>query len=239
MYQENYSLTWHTFSDHLRDMMRELMMNDEFADVTLVTEDKQHIKAHKNILSSCSPVFRNFMTFDKKSSSIFYLRGINFSELESIIQFIYFGEASLCVEKINEFLSVAKSLEIKGLNNADAETNEFNDTSHLIVPPRESEAEEVMNNQNLVEDQIGETSLPDNQKMNQSVNEKFKCDQCEEEYGMLSHLQAHNESRHKDVEYPCDQCEYKATQETNLWTHIETRHKMDKYNCHQCYYQAT
>ena len=61
MHQEKYSLTWHTYSDHLRSMMKELMMNEEFADVTLVTEDKKQIKAHINILSACSPVFKGFV----------------------------------------------------------------------------------------------------------------------------------------------------------------------------------
>ena len=54
MHQEKYSLTWHTYSDHLKMMMKELMMNEDFSDVTLVTEDKKHIKAHINILSTCS-----------------------------------------------------------------------------------------------------------------------------------------------------------------------------------------
>ena len=58
MHQEKSSLTWNAYSDHLRDMMKELMMNDDFADVTLVSEDRKQIKAHKNILSACSPVFK-------------------------------------------------------------------------------------------------------------------------------------------------------------------------------------
>ena len=48
MDQEKISLTWHTYLDHLRDMMKELM-KDDFTDVTLVSEDRKHIKAHKNI----------------------------------------------------------------------------------------------------------------------------------------------------------------------------------------------
>ena len=59
MHQEKYSLTWHTYSDHLRSMMKELMMNEDFADVTLITEDKKQIKANINILSACSPVFKD------------------------------------------------------------------------------------------------------------------------------------------------------------------------------------
>ena len=55
MHQEKYNLTWHSYSDHLRSMMKELMMNEDFADVTLVTEDKKQIKANISILSACSP----------------------------------------------------------------------------------------------------------------------------------------------------------------------------------------
>ena len=40
MHPENYSLTWQGYSDHLKTMMKELMMNEDFSDVTLVTDDK-------------------------------------------------------------------------------------------------------------------------------------------------------------------------------------------------------
>ena len=46
MHQEKYTLTWHSYSDHLKTMMKELMMNEDFSDVTLVTEDKKEIKAN-------------------------------------------------------------------------------------------------------------------------------------------------------------------------------------------------
>ena len=109
MHQEKYSLKWNAYSDHLRDMMKELMMNDDFAEVTLVSEDRKHIKAHKNILSACSPVFKDIVKLEKNTKSVIYLRGIHFSELESIMQFIYLGEATFFEERINEFLAVAKS----------------------------------------------------------------------------------------------------------------------------------
>ena len=44
MLQEKCSLTWHTYSDHLKIMMKEFMMNEDFSDVTLVTEDKQALR---------------------------------------------------------------------------------------------------------------------------------------------------------------------------------------------------
>ena len=48
MNQEEYSLRWHNYSDHLKSMMKELMLNEDFYDVTLVTEDKKQIKANIN-----------------------------------------------------------------------------------------------------------------------------------------------------------------------------------------------
>ena len=50
--------------------MKELKSNDDFADVTLVTEDKKHIKAHKNILSACSPVFKDILQQEISSNVI-------------------------------------------------------------------------------------------------------------------------------------------------------------------------
>merc|ERR1712150_238945 len=69
------------------------MINEDFADVTLVTEDKKQIKANGTILSACSPVFKDIFKKDNRSSTIMYLRGIQYSEMESIMQFIYLCKA--------------------------------------------------------------------------------------------------------------------------------------------------
>merc|ERR1711860_478348 len=122
MHQEKYTPTWHTYSGHLKSMMKELMMNEGLSDVTLVTEDKKHIKANINILSACSPVFKEIFKKEKNSSQIMYLRGIQHFEMESIMQFIYLGEATFYEERMDEFLAVAKLLEIKELCNTEPES---------------------------------------------------------------------------------------------------------------------
>ena len=113
MHQKKYNITWHSYSDHLKRMMKELMMNEDFSDVTLVTEDKKQIKANINILSACSSVFKDILKKEKNSHQIMYLRGIQFPEMDSIMQFIYLGEAKFYEHRMDEFLAVAKSLEIK------------------------------------------------------------------------------------------------------------------------------
>ena len=111
MHEEKYTLTWHTYSDQLRNILKEMSSDDSFADVTLVTDDKKQIKAHRNILSACSSVFKEILQINTNNNHpVIYLRGIQYSEMESILQFIYMGEAKFYEERMNEFLNVAKNL---------------------------------------------------------------------------------------------------------------------------------
>ena len=90
MHEDKYTLTWHTYSDQLRDILKELSSDDSFTDVTLVTDDKKQIKAHRNILSAWSTVFKEILHINTNNNHpLIYLRGIQFSEMESILQFIF------------------------------------------------------------------------------------------------------------------------------------------------------
>ena len=103
MDQEKYTLTWHTYPDHLRGMMKEMMMSEDFADVNLVTDDKKTVKAHRNILSACSSVFKHILQMETTNNHpVIYMRGIQYSELESILQFMYLGEAKFYEERMDE-----------------------------------------------------------------------------------------------------------------------------------------
>ena len=117
--------------------MKELMINEDFSDVTIVTEDKKHIKAHNNILSACSSVFKDLLKKEKgeilmNAIQKIYLRGIQFTEMEAIMQFIYLGEATFSAERIDELIAVAKSLEINEFYNAVSEINTTLDDEPLM-----------------------------------------------------------------------------------------------------------
>ena len=64
-----------------------------------------------------------------------YLKGIQYSEMESILQFIYLGEASFYEERMVKFFAVAKSLEIKELCYAETETNDEPEVKPLANEP--------------------------------------------------------------------------------------------------------
>ena len=76
MHQEKSNLNWHTYSDHLREILHEMMKSNELTEVTLICDDKNQFKAHKIVLSACSSVFKSIINDLPQNSSVIYLRGI-------------------------------------------------------------------------------------------------------------------------------------------------------------------
>ena len=260
MQPEKYSVTWHSYSDHLKSMIKELMMNEDLSDVTLVTEDNQQIKAHINILSACSPVLKEILK--KQKNSIINLRDIQFSEMESIMQFIYLGEATFYGERMDEFLAVAKSLKIKALCNAVTEINDelkdkpspettsekMRKTSEQIVISKDIikqapqiKKESVRLKRKFACDQCGYQATQHHNltKHIQSIHEgvKYCCDHCDHQFTDKGYLKRHIQSKHEGVRYACDQCDYQAKHQPNLKIHIQTKHEGVKFACDQCDYQ--
>ena len=128
MENEKLNIASHRYYDHLKKMLHEMMASSHFSDVTLVCEGRKKIRAHRSILCASSPVFRDLLEMEHTSNQhpIIYLRGVQFSEMEAILQFIYQGETVFHKKKINELLSVARNLEIKDLTESTMETDELN-----------------------------------------------------------------------------------------------------------------
>ena len=218
-------------------MMKDLMMNEDFSDVTLVTEDKKQIKANISVLSACSPVFKDIFKKEKNSNQIMYLRGIQFSEMESIMQFIYLGEATFYKERMDEFLAVAKSLEIKELCNAGPMINDEPDDEPAPgdpVTPTETLEEQT---DKIITQTLDERKVDINAFF--YLNNKYECLQCQKTYYSKRTLVRHNRSVHEGVKYACDQCDYRATREETLTWHIQSKHDGIRYACEQCDYQAS
>ena len=56
------------------------------------------------------------LTVSNNANPVIYLREIQHSEMEAIMQFIYLGKAMFYETRISEFLKVSKYLEIKDLS---------------------------------------------------------------------------------------------------------------------------
>merc|ERR1739848_788929 len=122
---EKYDLKWKSFNDHLVGVFKDLGERGHFADVTLVSDDQIQTPAHKVVLSACSPVLKALLVKNPHSHPLLYLRGIKQTELQAILQFMYFGETKVNENKMNMFFSVAKDLEVKEISEEQAEGAEL------------------------------------------------------------------------------------------------------------------
>ena len=67
---EKYNLNCDTFSDHLKLMFKDLYQEGSHSDVTLVSDDQTQFKAHKIVLSACSPASNALSLTVKKTSLV-------------------------------------------------------------------------------------------------------------------------------------------------------------------------
>ena len=228
MTEEKFHLTWppwHTYTDHLKELLHDMKTDDTFTDVTLVSDDGREIRAHKVVLGASSPTMKNFLT--NKDINTINLKGIAFEEIDSILQFIYLGEANLLEERMQEFLCAAQKLKIKELS-------------------KEAESQYDMNyeaeTQSSIRIHFQSKNKCDENGQNKAHNDtvlKFECHQCDKNYTQNSHLQVHIKSVHEGVRYACKQCEKQYADQSKLKTHIESKHEGVKYACNQCDYQVT
>ena len=104
-------------AEKIKDVLYELFESKDYSDVTLICDDKTSITAHKNILGSWSPVFKNIFDqekeFDVKGGSV-YLRGVSSHEMHSLLEFIYLGETNCKLSKVNDLIELANDLQLQG-----------------------------------------------------------------------------------------------------------------------------
>jgi len=114
MSSEKFCLRWNDFESNISGAFRELRDDKDFFDVTIACEDEQ-MQAHKVILSACSPFFRNILRRNHHQHPLLYLKGVKYTDLQSVLNFMYHGEVNVAQEELNSFLAVAEDLRVKGL----------------------------------------------------------------------------------------------------------------------------
>ena len=112
---EKFCLRWNDFETNISSAFRELRDDQDFFDVTLACDEEETLKAHKVILSACSPFFRSLLRRNRHEHPLLYMKGVKFTDLTSVLNFMYHGEVNVAQEDLNSFLAVAEDLKVKGL----------------------------------------------------------------------------------------------------------------------------
>ena len=72
MMDSEYNFKLDSYPDHVKAVLKEIVSDSVFSDVTLVFDDFQIMKASRNVLSACSPVLKNILRelYDVSTSNI-------------------------------------------------------------------------------------------------------------------------------------------------------------------------
>jgi len=135
MGSEKFCLRWNDFETNISTAFRELRDDKDFFDVTLACNGDQ-IQAHKVILSACSPFFRNILRRNPHQHPLLYLKGVKYSDLQSVLNFMYHGEVNVAQEELNSFLSVAEELSVKGLTQNQSSTQNNKSENYPVPKPQ-------------------------------------------------------------------------------------------------------
>ena len=238
MANEKLCLNWNDFRDVLKSSVGELRDDTDFTDVTLVCED-QSVKAHKVILSACSPFFKRLLKSHPHPQPLICMRGIKATDLVAIVDFIYHGEANIFQEQLENFLALAEELELKGLSgNSEEVVSEFAhypppDQEHFLSQnkPRTHFSRENNRNGGLPSkaDYQGEiipiqgVVLPMQPKSRQSVH--IEPDTMAKINSMIEK---------KTDGYSCTNCSYTSRHPGHMREHVEKHIEGLEYACSSC-----
>ena len=131
-FDEKLCLQWNAFRENVSSAFGDLRVDKEFTDVTLACEDGQQVEAHKLVLSSASPFFLNLLKRNKHPHPLVYMRGLEYEDLVSIMDFLYHGEVNIHQENLDSFLLLADELRLKGLRKEKRKEEETYPPNHSL-----------------------------------------------------------------------------------------------------------
>uniref|UniRef100_A0A6P7GUH9 Protein tramtrack, beta isoform-like isoform X11 n=1 Tax=Diabrotica virgifera virgifera TaxID=50390 RepID=A0A6P7GUH9_DIAVI len=130
MSSEQFSLCWDNFHKNMSSGMNSLLENEDLVDVTLAVQGKC-LKAHKMVLSVCSPYFKELFKSNPCKHPIVFMKDVSYEALSDLLQFMYQGEVQVSQENLTTFIKTAEALQIKGLT---GDGNGSTDSDVVEVP---------------------------------------------------------------------------------------------------------
>ncbi|KAL9892201.1 sex determination protein fruitless isoform 6-T9 [Glossina fuscipes fuscipes] len=123
---QQFCLRWNNHPTNLTGVLTSLLQREALCDVTLACEGNT-VKAHQTILSACSPYFETIFLQNHHPHPIIYLKDVRYSEMRSLLDFMYKGEVNVGQSSLPMFLKTAESLQVRGLT----DNNNLNYPSEL------------------------------------------------------------------------------------------------------------
>ena len=236
---ERFNLTWNDYQSNWSKALAELRNDNNFSDITLISDDKVKFSAHKILLSSCSKMLK-FILDDTKQANLLFLGGVSSTNLGFILDYIYHGEVKIFQEHLDGFLASAQKLEILGLlsdnQNKEADTRQSSIDEHFMTfednyvkkSPHFCKEENSLVGVNVstpsqVDRQNSRSTLMDTSRYNvEAMN--------------LVEIDAKIKSMYQkfDERWICLECSKTANNMSNMRKHVEIHLEGLKYSCSSC-----
>ena len=229
-------LCWDQFQTNIKSSFQNVRSSQNFCDVTLVSEDGDLVEAHRVILTVSSKFLQNILsapTAVKHPHPFIYLSGVKSEYLNSVLDFMYSGEAYIAQENLYSFLEVAKILQVKGLIEAEKTNNFTKPIMKNSWPVKEEKLEIVKENseENEMNTHIEEV---DSKKFDTILNDKIdKTHQGSNILPMKSRPK--NEKFKEDMFFIhndkilCKVCDFLADDVDEIKEHIESHMETFEY----------
>ncbi|XP_001951822.2 protein tramtrack, alpha isoform isoform X1 [Acyrthosiphon pisum] len=145
---QRFCLRWNNHQSNLLAVFDQLLTSEAFVDVTLAVEG-QMLRAHKMVLSACSPYFQTLFVGHPDRHPIVILKDVPLVDMRSLLDFMYRGEVSVDQDRLSAFLKVAESLRIKGLTEVNEDRGDLPSLASSLLQSHSSSpsSSPVHNNQ--------------------------------------------------------------------------------------------
>jgi len=257
MISEILALDSKSHSKQIEDMMHAMVKLGQFADVTLVCDDRRVVQAHRIVLSTFSPVLKDIINSLSGPISVAYLRGIKSTELQPILEYIYLGKTNIERNKVDEFFEVARSLQINFASESETETDESSghrteiETEIKIEEECiEKESDTRTNNIDKIIDKSERFPTTNEHvdkedealNFNEQIVEKIPFETATNTYENLTkenqHSQLPNQSQNRrnynEGNFECMECPFQTSTKNYLLNHMTNVHTGIKYQCNHC-----
>jgi len=138
-----FDLKWNNFAAHLTELSTTLLQDTSLLDISIQC-GTEVVKAHKLVLSACSPWFREMLTnMQPNPSPLVVLWETNMADMKSILSFMYNGEVQVEHDDLLSFLKLAGHLQVKGLTqeNDEGDNKKVDEKEKAITKLPEAEDE--------------------------------------------------------------------------------------------------
>ena len=250
---EKFDLKWNDFSSNVQKSFKNLRKEEDFFDITLVGDDFKHVTAHKLVLASSSEYFKMVFSNNKnyfQSHAMICLEGLNQSDLNNVLDYIYHGEIQIYQHDLDRFLGIAERLKLEGLIGGGDQPEDEDDyykskpvveetvsTPHnnFLVPNAETKMTKNARTKERPVISVTSSNIQSMEDLDQKVKESYSknsdgsyvCHHCA--YTITSsrnmtHMKDHVETHFEGLEFPCTLCETILRSRNSLRHHIKRQH---------------